>query len=458
VLTGTSARPLEGLGPLVARASATLDADAPSVGASGPVRLRDDDADGDLDAVATFATDELRAAGLLGADTTRLSVRLSAGDRTVVAGSDRLFDAGAWLLGLPEPSGHAAVGTTCLLLTDESRPDSVEEGRRIALRVWYPALATGAQPADYFLDAREARLNAENNGLPASVFDRVHGASRLDVEMADSGPYPVLLMSTGWSSPITLYSSIAQELASHGYVVLGIAHPDGSGTVVYPDGSDSGFDPESPSSDEVVESWALDVAFVARWLDTMDSSPGALSDIASRPDIASAVLSSVDVQRVGAVAHSLGGAAVVRAAVHTPTIRASANIDGSFRGPILEQGPATPVLVMLYDGHVAIDPSPIAFREQAARSPVYEATVLGSGHNDFTDYGALVLALAALDPRVVPAEQLVGSIGPARAWSIESAYLRAFFGAELGGAASPLMSAPAPEYPEVSFSAYPAND
>jgi hypothetical protein len=455
VLTGSSTRSLDQLGPLAAQASASLDSDGPSVAATGPIRLRDEDGDGHLDAIATFATAELRAAGLLGPDTTRLSVRLRAGDQTVVAGDDRLFDAGAWLLSLPEPTGHAAVGTTSLWLTDTSRPGSLDQGRRIGLRLWYPARETGAQPADYFLDSREARLNAEGNGLPATVFDRVHGASRLDVSVDDSGPYPVLLLSTGWSSPIALYSSLAQELASHGYVVVGIAHPDGSGTVVYPDGSDSGFDPESPSSDPIVESWALDVGFVARWLDTLDPSPTALSAVASRPDVASGVLSAVDSERLGAVAHSLGGAAVVRAAVQTPVIRASANIDGSFRGPILEQGPTTPVLVMLYDGHVAIDPTPLAFREHAARSSVYEATVLGSGHNDFSDYGALVLALASLDPSVIPAEQLVGPIDFGRAWSIESAYLRAFFGSELDGAWSPLMSAPRPEYPEVLFAAYP---
>jgi hypothetical protein len=110
---------------------------------------------------------------------------------------------------------------------------------------------------------------------------------------------------------------------------------------------------------------------------------------------------------------------------------------------------------MLYDGHVAIDPTPSVFREQGARSALYEVTVLGSGHNDYSDYGALVLELASRNPGIVPAEQLKGPIDPARALSIESAYLRAFFGAELLGEPSPLMSAMASEFPEVAFSAYP---
>ena len=247
MLTAAGDQRLDALGPLAAWASASLD--GPSIAASGPVTLLDDDGDGRVEAFASFSIAELRAAGLLGADTTRLAVRLTAGDVAVLGGQDRLFDGSAWVLRLPEPSGPSAVGTTPLLLEDESR-GSGSPGRRIALRVWYPALASDAQPASYFLDEREARVNATNNGLPPDMFDRLHGASRLDAPVDDSERRPVLLMSTGWSAPIALYSGIAQELASHGYVVVGLAHPDGSGVVVYPDGTDSGFEPETtPSSD-----------------------------------------------------------------------------------------------------------------------------------------------------------------------------------------------------------------
>jgi dienelactone hydrolase len=415
MLTAAGDQRLDALGPLAAWASASLD--GPSIAASGPVTLLDDDGDGRVEAFASFSIAELRAANLLGTDTTRLAVRLTAGDAAVLGGQDRLFDGSAWVLRLPEPSGPSAVGTTALLLEDESRR-SGSAGRRVALRLWYPALASGAQPAGYFLDEREARVNATNNGLPPDMFDRLHGASRLDAPVDVSERWPVLLMSTGWSAPIALYSGIAQELASHGYVVVGMAHPDGSGVVVYPDGTDSGFEPETtPSSDAAVEAWAGDVAFVARWIDAATAAPrGAdLPSVAWPGRVSHDVLAAMDPERVGAVGHSLGGAAVVRAAVMTPIIRASANIDGSFRGPILEAGPTTPVFVMLFDGHSALDPSPIVFHEHAAHAAVYETELLGSGHNNFSDQGAFVNQLAALDPSVVPADDLVGTIDTTRA-------------------------------------------
>jgi dienelactone hydrolase len=458
MLTPAGGQRLDELGPLAAWASANLD--GPSIVASGPVTLLDDDGDGRPEAFASFSIAELRLAGLLGADTTRLAVRLTAGEIAVLGGQDRLFDSSAWVLRLPEPSGSSAVGTTPILLEDASRGSSGSTGRRIALRVWYPALASDAQPARYFLDEREARVNATNNGLPSDMFDRLHGASRLDAAVDGSERRPVLLMSTGWSAPIALYSGIAQELASHGYVVVGLGHPDGSGVVVYPDGTDSGFEPETtPSSDGAVEAWAEDVAFVARWIDAASAAPrGAeLASVIAPSRVGRDVLAAIDPDRVGAIGHSLGGAAAVRAAVMTPSIRASANIDGSFRGPILDAGPTTPVFVMLFDGHSVIDPTPIVFHDLAARGAVYETEVLGSGHNNFSDQGAFVNQLAALDPSVVPADSLVGTIDTTRALSIESAYVRAFFNAELSGTPSALMSAPAPAYPEVSFSRYPAS-
>lgn len=462
MLTAPGELRLDELGPLAVRASASLADDGNSVAASGPVTLLDDDGDGRPEALARFSIEELRAAGLLGAATTRLAVRMTAGDSAVVGGQDRLFDSSAWVLRLPEPSGPSAVGTTGLLLEHTTLLEDASRGsagarRRIALRIWYPALATDAQPVSYFLDEREARINATNNGLPTDMFDHLHAASRLDAPVDGSERWPVLLMSTGWSAPVALYSGIAQELASHGYVVVGIAHPDGSGVVIYPDGTDSGFEPETPSSDAAVEAWADDVAFVARWIDVATAPRGAeLPSLAAPGRVGHDLLAAMDPERLGAFAHSLGGAAVVRAAVTTPSIRASANIDGSFRGPVLDAGPTTPVFVMLFDGHSLIDPTPVVFHEQAARGAVYETELRGSGHNNFSDQGAFVHQLATLDPSVVPADALVGTIDTTRALAIESAYLRAFFGAELSSTPSALMSAPAPEYPEVSFSRYPA--
>ncbi len=452
-LSAPAEQTLTGLGPLLAYASASLDADAFMLPALAPVVLRDSNGDGRPEAFASFSIAELRRLGLLGSDTTRLAVSITASNQAVLRGTDRLFEADAWLLQMPDPSGALPVGTTSLVVVDASRAGPQGGSRTIALRLWYPALPANAQPTGYFLDDREAALNALGNGLPSNVFDRLHTDSHLDAVPDTSAPRPTLLMSTGWTAPVALYSTLAQDLASHGYVVIGLSHPDGSGVVVYPDGSNSGFDPATPSTDEAVEMWAQDIGFVAEWLASADrSSPGAaLPNTLWGSAPSRAVIAQVDMQRLGTFAHSLGGAAAVRAAVLSPWLRASANVDGTFRGPVLSEGPTTPVLCFLFEGHNSVEGSAVEFAERGARGAFYSAEVLGAGHNNFSDQGALVNQLAKLDAAVLPADALVGSIDTDRALAIESALLRAFFGAELSDEPSPLMSDPAAEFPEVSF-------
>ena len=82
----------------------------------GDVAFRDVDGDGQRDAIARFAADDLRAAGLLSTPG-GIEVRIE-GDNLAWTGRDRLFDTDAQLVVLPEPSGPSAVGTASLLLHD----------------------------------------------------------------------------------------------------------------------------------------------------------------------------------------------------------------------------------------------------------------------------------------------------------------------------------------------------
>lgn len=437
-----------GRGCLAVSASTSFDADAPIIAAQGDIEWRDENGDGLRDAVASFSVASLRDAGLLGAETTHLAVRASACDGSVLTGSGRLFDAGVPLVPLLPPSGTEAVGTIQLPLFDASRPGQSAVGRELLLRIWYPAAATAAEPASYFLDVREADLNAASSQLPPGIFDLVHGWSILGTKSA-SGRRPTLLLSTGLGVPLTFYSGIAQELGSHGYVVIGLAHPDGSGIVAYPDGTTSQVDPnvlpEESARTAIVRGWADDLKFVANWL-----ANGAAE--ASLDPVSHAVLGLVDLSRLGVFGHSFGGAAAVWAASETPLLRASANMDGRLWGDVLERGSTKPVLILRSEGASAEADASIAEFTSHALAPVHRAQVSGALHNDFSDSALLVRALAQLDPRVQPAEYQVGAIDPGRVLAIESAYLRALFEAAWSGEASALLAGPAPEFPEVSFS------
>ncbi|HEY5957376.1 MAG TPA: hypothetical protein VIV60_12510, partial [Polyangiaceae bacterium] len=338
---------------------------------------------------------------------------------------------------------RAGVATTATASTTVAA-----KGRTLILRMWYPALPSLEQPAPYFLDEREAEANVPSDaGLPPTLFDGIFAWSVLDAQPTRQGRRPTLMLSTGFGVPLTLYSGLAEDLASHGYVIVGLEHPDGSGIVVYPDGSSSPSPTNLPDT-ELVHNWSRDIEFVLKSL------PQAARQTTMSAEARGAI-GLIDYRRVGALGHSLGGAAAVWAAAETPMLRASANLDGKLWGDVLSAGPSSPTLLMLAEGHAEMDPT-IAQFLGSAKATVYQAVVAGATHMNFSDLGFLIAGLNAMDPSITPEDNGLGTIDSARSLVVQSAYLRAFFGATLSSESSELLSSNAAEFAEVTLSVQPA--
>ena len=77
-------------------------------------------------------------------------------------------------------------------------------------------------------------------GLPEIVFAEAELARTAAVTDAPAerahGPYPVVLFSPGLAGVRSQNTAWAQELASHGYVVVALDHPYDSAAVVLADG------------------------------------------------------------------------------------------------------------------------------------------------------------------------------------------------------------------------------
>ena len=82
----------------------------------------------------------------------------------------------------------------------------------------------------------------------------------------------------------------------------------------------------------------------------------------------------------------------------------------------------------------------------SVRGPAYNLIFDGFGHMDFTDF-ALYPGISSPDP------YLLGTVEGLRAAHVVNAYLLAFFDQYLKGEASPLLSGPSSEFPEVEFEA-----
>ena len=129
---------------------------------------------------------------------------------------------------LPAPTGGSPVGTDVVALADAAR-----NGRRLMVSLWYPATSASGRPLAAYASPR---LTA-TLGLPVVRVDARYRAP------ARRARLPVVLFSPARGAPRILYQALAEDLASHGYLVIAVDHT-GETVVEFPDG-----DIQLPSTD-----------------------------------------------------------------------------------------------------------------------------------------------------------------------------------------------------------------
>ena len=156
-------------------------------------------------------------------------------------------------LALPTPTGSFAVGRGIYDWTDDKTMDTLAPGpgskRELLVWIWYPAAAGQSATIDDYLPAQvRAPVLPAGGPLVFGVLSRVFGLLTRDLSKvhghsfrdADVSPqqrsYPVVIMRAGASLEVWSYSTLAEDLASHGYVVVGFDAPYRTGVVVFPDG------------------------------------------------------------------------------------------------------------------------------------------------------------------------------------------------------------------------------
>jgi len=150
---------------------------------------------------------------------------------------------------LPEPTGPYPAGTASVWLTDTSRPDPWASGvnaRELMISLWYPAVPSEGRQAQYMTPA-ESGLQLTSRGItsiPPDTLSTVQTNAISDARPAGrQHSLPLVVLSPGFTNSRSTLTALAEDLASHGYVVAGIDHTYESHATAFPEG---GSPPASP--------------------------------------------------------------------------------------------------------------------------------------------------------------------------------------------------------------------
>ncbi|MFN8531201.1 MAG: hypothetical protein U0670_21570 [Anaerolineae bacterium] len=253
------------------------------------------------------------------------------------------------LLQFPPLSGSYAVGRAFMALDDSARAevftDDANDTRRIPVTFYYPidaatASAATAPAATAYIPENIRGPFAQALGFPPTLFAQIgaHASDNAPAASSDQG-FPVLLFSPGFGVALPLYTSLLEQVASHGYVVAAIDHPYSQSISFFPDGSSvtqnaAGTNLNDETNNRLIgQVWTDDTRAVLDWLQTLNASDPVLTG-------------ALDLTKNGAFGHSFGGAAAVRIMVEDARVQATIDIDGSLMLDSIGTAISGPVLMM----------------------------------------------------------------------------------------------------------------
>lgn len=367
---------------------------------------------------------------------------------------------------LPAPTGPFAVGRAIYDWTDSATVDTLAPSpmtkRELLIWIWYPADPRQSGATDDYLPATMRSAVERSLGTLLGQFltrdlSKVHAHSLRDSPVSSQeASYPVVILRAGASGEVWNYSALAEDLASHGYIIVGFDAPYRTNVVAFPDGRVMtrlpANNPELCLGLAVLEqercvskllaAWTSDMAFVLDRLVQLN-----ISDPSGR------FSGRLDMTRVGVVGHSLGGAAVLEFCHEDPRCKAGINLDGAPHGEVIQAGVDRPFMFLLSDHSGESDPEgprtwaniQAIYERLPANARVYMA-LRGANHFFFSDDGAVLKSHIVLRSlRTLGVVRIDGR----RQLAISSYCIHSFFDAYLKGPGNSRLNLLSPEYPEV---------
>jgi dienelactone hydrolase len=368
---------------------------------------------------------------------------------------------------LPTPTGAFAVGRALHDWADEETLDTLAPGpgikRELLVWIWYPAVAGPSAAIDDYLPAPLRTAVERQTGVLLTQFltrdrSKVHTHSLRNADLSSQQPaYPVVIIRAGASLEVWNYSALAEDLASHGYVVVGFDAPYRTGVVVFPDGRMMRRTPENNPEicenqeqaqqarcvNKVLAAWTGDIAFVLDRLERLNSS-----------DPSGKFTGRLDMTRVGVFGHSFGGAQAAQFCSQDSRCKAGIDVDGSLHGSVIQAGVHKPFMFLL-SGQGDFSSDAEIRQIEADIQSVYDRlpadgrlriVIRGANHFLFSDDGALLKSHMVL--RTLRMLGILGIDGR-RQLAVTAYCVHSFFDAYLKKTGSSRLKISSPLYPEI---------
>ncbi|SCG64089.1 alpha/beta hydrolase family protein [Micromonospora humi] len=386
---------------------------------------------------------------------------------------------------LPAPTGPYPVGTTELHLVDRSRTDPWTDGprrRELMVSLWYPARDVDRFPrAPHMSPGAAAHFGGADGaasglyGIPAGRVDfaATRTGGHRDAPVArHRRPFPVLLYSPGAGDPRTWATTLVQDLASRGYVVVTVDHTYEASEVEFPGGrvvpgrlAQLFEEAQQPDDFQRLAARVFDVRlddtrFVLDELAALDR--GTNPDAEGRA-LPAGVAGALDLRRTGMLGVSAGGLTALQAMREEPRIRAAVDLGGSIESPIIpdpiglwpvaRQGLDRPFLLV---GDSGTDhhrtPSWTMLWDHSTGWRVDLHLAGAKGEDSYKDTVPLLPQIARqLDLPDSFVTATIGHIDPTRAVHTEETVVAAFFDRWLRGRDGHVLDGPSRRLPDLVF-------
>ena len=287
--------------------------------------------------------------------------------------------------------GHHLVGHSSKVIEDHSRLEShltdSNQNRQLLVDIWYPIDFEGNSPRRRF-PLQEWKNLVELPKFITAYLDTFELASFESTSIQSNAEgWPVVLFSHGISAGMFEYQAYCEEVASNGFIVLGINHSYAARIVEFPDGKliknrieDWG---DLPREKRVElrnieqEVWLEDTRFVLQTF--------------FNEGLNHHLLITANTKKIFAVGHSFGGSTAIQALRFIPAIKAAINLDGVLAGREAYDVLKKPALMILAsNGHEKLNQEIKELMHKSDQDG-HVIVINGAIHDSFSDRG-LVLA------------------------------------------------------------------